>query len=409
MLKSIVYKTAFYALSFLISILSARLVNIEDLGLFTVLFSISSISIIFLSYGVETFVLKEFVEKNRSGEITQLVNDRFFSSIILSLFPAAVFIFLGVGIFQIFVLFSIIIMAMHRNLIANFLFSSLRIQQALMVQEGWQALIRLISLLFLWALSNTYLSGFDFTVSALIFSWFFGVLSSFLIANWIIRHKFRVSSAPNEIKKRCLSLYSKSKNYWFSQAIWTSAPFIDIFIVTTLFGVKDVAGYDISVKVAAATVFFSSILHSVVAPKISILWKRGSLSEIKKLLIHVSCFFGGAATIIFIVVCLMAESIMLIWGGDYVKYSDVLICVTLAQAIKLCFGALSPFLQMTDHSDGDKNIALLSLFVRIPTSIILGLNFGLIGVASAYIISTILSNVLLLKSTVSVFKQSKTE
>ncbi|WP_318435584.1 oligosaccharide flippase family protein [Photobacterium leiognathi] len=397
MLSSIILKTIFYIVSFLISVISARMVSIADIGSFAILFSICNILIIIFGFGLDTTIIKIFSSnvKSLEYEFDTIIGDRIILQIILSPLIFLILYLYSDNLMLSLMATLIVFCVLIRNMISNLFLAKRNIIKGLFLQEGIQSITRFSILLSVFIFLIIIQKENIYNINILYIAWLVGVLLSFIISVFIYTINNFESYNIKGAVIRLFCLIKDSKNFWLSQIIWLTIPYIDILIISKILNYTDVAGYDTAAKIAAAGVFFSSVTQSVIAPKISNIWNGGKIEELLQYLKKVSVIFVMLSLISFLFFYTLGTQILLIWGSDFVPYYEVLLIVALSQLLKMTFGPLSSLLQMSGYSNLELRVALLNLPIKVITSIVLGIYFGVIGIAISVLISTLLSNTVL--------------
>lgn len=396
MLTPLFLKLALYTISFVISVASARIVGIEDLGRFTVVFSLVGILTVVFNCGIDTTIIRVFSSSEKIGKrlnIGIVLGDRIIS--LFFLYP--VFIVLSYIILNDFMLSilssTLTFMVIFRNTASNYLNAKKLYVKGIFFQEGIQSVVRLSFLL-----GTLLLLTFDIVdsrIEYLYFSWFIGVFVSTFFLYLFIQDDIEITLNFYGFFDRFRNILNESVSYWVSQIVWLCSPFLDIILISYILNVSDVSGYDTAAKIASAGVFFSSITQTVIAPQISSLWDSCKISELKRFLRKVTFFFFSLSLISLMVFVFFGKDFLSIWGEEFKDYYNILVIISVAQMVKMTFGVLTSLLQMSGYAKVEMRIALVSIPLRIVMSVFLGFSIGVEGFAISILISTIIVNVTL--------------
>lgn len=203
------------------------------------------------------------------------------------------------------------------------------------------------------------------------------------------------------VKKLNLSIHSEIKSSFFVKdsfpmLLSTSVLLLLSMVDTQIMGVYEskanVGIYTVAVKIAALTVFTLQAINSILAPKIAKSYAENSnnferLIKFSTNLNFIITLLIAAAIIFF------NESILDLFGNEFIDGSIVLIILCIGQIINSYSGSVGIILQMIGKQKVQQNFVLVAFFLNIGLTLILTPSYGGIGAATATVISMAFWNI----------------
>lgn len=159
-------------------------------------------------------------------------------------------------------------------------------------------------------------------------------------------------------------------------------------VILGFFGAtKDVAIYDIALKVSALSSLALLAINAYVGPRISELFSAGKTSELKKLIETCSMYCFWISLLLALVGIVLGPYILGFYGDEFLAGVVSLRLVLVAQFLSAMCGPVSLVLQMTNNQSLFQRIYGAALIVHLILNVLLIPQFGLNGAAVATLIS----------------------
>ncbi|MFW1767468.1 oligosaccharide flippase family protein [Acinetobacter bereziniae] len=330
--------------------------GVSQYGVYVFSISIITFFIYFVNFGFDIPALKLTSEHPNNDSIkSKVISDVFFSKLYLALFSFFIFIFIifFVPVFQPH--FSVMLIAYFQVIGAVFLplwyFQAL---QKMKIITIIQLLVKVLTLplIFIFVKNKT-----DVWVFALITS--LGVLFSSIIGfvYIIILDKVKIKYKKiNDI----LYMYKESLPYFFSVITGITKEQSIVILMGVFFGMREVALYDLAVKIISIprTIFVS--LNTAIFPKLI-----NSLN--KKIVKKIIGFEFLIGIIVFLIILMFGEYVIrLLGGGDMLEAYDLSLILSLTVTVWLVVGCFIYFVfvprEKSDIVFKNQLVALFSLF-----------------------------------------------
>jgi len=135
-------------------------------------------------------------------------------------------------------------------------------------------------------------------------------------------------------------------------------------------------------------------VNLVVAPKFAYAFSKGLQADVRSLSLTSSKLMIVMASPVLLVMLLFPESLMRLFGDEYVIAAPLLQIMAVGQFINVVTGSVAYLLTMTNHEKDFRNVVLFSGPLAIVLAFYLTKEFGLIGAAYATAISVATQNLL---------------
>ena len=163
---------------------------------------------------------------------------------------------------------------------------------------------------------------------------------------------------------------------------------IDPVILGNLISSHEVGIFMIAFKISVTLSVIQVGFNSYLSPKFVQFHgeKLRHLFYISTVLMAVSGLFLS------LFVAFFSEEILLLFGREFVVANDLLLCLILVQFVHLATGSAGLMMMLNGHEKIVGNIIFFSLILKVFFSYILVDIFGVIGIAYASLISSIMQN-----------------
>lgn len=167
----------------------------------------------------------------------------------------------------------------------------------------------------------------------------------------------------------------------------------DLIMIGYFLGEKKVGIYSIAMRTAILGTFFLGSVGMIFAPKISELFHDGRIKELTKIYQALTKWITYINLIFFSIIILFSESIMRIFGSEYIAGASALILIGIGQFANSAAGTAGEMIVMTGKSKIDFYINLGSMIVNVFLNILLIPVLGIEGAAIASLVSFSTANI----------------
>ncbi len=173
--------------------------------------------------------------------------------------------------------------------------------------------------------------------------------------------------------------------------LWTDTLMLGFFALS-----KDVGIYNAAMKTAMQTSIILVSFNSIFAPVLSDLYNKGEMEKLEKLYKVVTKWIYSASFPVFLLLLLLSNELMLLFGHDFGAGRTPLIILALAQLVNAGVGPVGVILVMS----GKQNIMMYNTaaisILNISLNWFLIPIYGITGAALATGISTVALNIVML-------------
>tara|TARA_B100001758_G_C18400314_1_gene608590 strand:- start:713 stop:1996 length:1284 start_codon:yes stop_codon:yes gene_type:complete len=207
---------------------------------------------------------------------------------------------------------------------------------------------------------------------------------------------------------------SKSISFNVKEIFLTSAPMalstiayfimqsIDVIILSIYEGFNQIAYYSVSVKLALTIALALMSVNIVIAPKVAEVFEKGHFNEMQLLIKNSTRIIVLISIIALSILILFSETILALFGPEYVTANEALLILLAAQFFNAISGPGSIYLNMSGRQRVLNKILIIGLLFNILLNFYFIPIEGITGAAKATFIS-----VLAWKTMVAVFIYSK--
>ena len=169
---------------------------------------------------------------------------------------------------------------------------------------------------------------------------------------------------------------------------------LDIIILGLVCPVREVGLYAIASRLASLVNLLLQVVNTAVAPKIASLYSKNKLFDLESMIISTSRTLFVFAFIVFILYISFGRLILSLWGDEYLLAYSMLIILAVGNLIDVSFGSVGYLLSMTGNEKTLLFINILLLLLNILLSVVLSLLYGSVGMAISSAITLLFSNVI---------------
>lgn len=168
---------------------------------------------------------------------------------------------------------------------------------------------------------------------------------------------------------------------------------IDIILLGRFEVYDKVAYYSVAVKLATITTLSLISVNIVIAPKIAELHTVKDLNNLQLTLTKSSRIIFGLNLLSVVILILLSNFILTLFGDEYVEAKNALIILLIAQLISSLCGSVGVYMNMTGKQLILQRFLLVALFLNIVLNWLLIPKYSLVGAAYATSISIMFWNV----------------
>jgi O-antigen/teichoic acid export membrane protein len=165
-----------------------------------------------------------------------------------------------------------------------------------------------------------------------------------------------------------------------------------VFYITGL--ADEFAFFSVAQRVSNIVIFFNIVATFMLGPYASKMYAEGEIAQLRKLFLKL-CFVTTAAVLPFVVVMLvMPEKVMGIFGADYAQGAIYLQVMVVSQLINVATGSANTILIMTGHARQLVYALLISFLVGAAVTFVLGGLWGGLGYALGLAVILLIQNLI---------------
>jgi O-antigen/teichoic acid export membrane protein len=157
---------------------------------------------------------------------------------------------------------------------------------------------------------------------------------------------------------------------------------------------EEVGVFGAAVRIATLIAFFLTAANSVLAPKFVELHSKGDIAGLGRLTRNFAMFMTLATSPFFIVLIVMNQTIMGLFGSEFAIGGTALMILAMGQAVNTMTGSVGNLLMMTGHERDIRNTSVFGGALTVGLSLLLIPLYGFIGAAIATASSVAAMNVI---------------
>ena len=386
-------------LTMLVGIILARQLGPENFGIYSLLMSIISLSVVPIVAGLPELFMREIAKLKSDGkneDLNQILSWGLIHVIVSSLAVLILFflylLFWGGRYLELLLIILLIIP--FRSLINQGSAILVGFKKPLLALVPMGIINPLLILLFLLVIHIL-----DVTLSLVNFVYYvvFSFFCTFLVCGVLVWAKCKRESVVLTYSLDYLSWYKKLLPFFFlSIASILNAELatimLGIFSTTESIGIYRVAFQGISVLTIGL-----AMVNSIVGPNIARTYREGNLQDAQKLIsksVRLSVLFSLPLAIVFTLFA--SEIVSLIYGSDYLNAGEILIILTFGQIVNVLIGSVGLILNMTGNEKHTVKALIISLIVSFVLMLLLIPMYDGLGAAVSVSIGMIIWNIVML-------------
>jgi O-antigen/teichoic acid export membrane protein len=168
----------------------------------------------------------------------------------------------------------------------------------------------------------------------------------------------------------------------------------DVLVLGIWRDAAEVGIYGIALRIALLTAFILSAINVVVAPQFAALHAQGNDTALKRLAQQGAFWTLVAAAPAILVLLLVPDLILQIFGPQFREGAGVLRILALGQLVNVATGSVGVLLVMTGHEKLMRNIVAASAVLNLLGNLVLVPRYGAIGAAASTALSLAFMNIL---------------
>lgn len=397
-----------YILGFAINFIMARYYGAEIMGQYTLINTYIQMILIFTIFGLDNGMVKyvaRYNSKNDEKTVYKVIKIALTYTIILSL----------IGTIITFVFRKYIGLIFNDNILANSLvigsfliiprtinrlFGGIyrgfkQIKYYILAKQVYTKLIRIVLLIIFIFFNIDTLNNVIITL--LISSLFISIFLFYQFKNFDINLKkiifdiFNFNNNNKKIRNQLLSYSSTMILISFMSVILsrTDRVMIGIFSSSSSVGI-----YNIAATVGGLATFLLSSSNMAFAPIISELYTQDKVSILNDLYSTITKWIVMFTLPIIVTIIIFPETILSVFGAEYIDAKYVLILIALGHMINAFVGANGLILNMSGHERFELYNNIMMSVINIILNLILIPRFGILGAAIATCLSITTINIL---------------
>jgi len=154
----------------------------------------------------------------------------------------------------------------------------------------------------------------------------------------------------------------------------------------------DVGIFNILMKIATPIAFILIAFQRSSMPRIAKKYAEGDIEYLKEAFLKIGLLAGILGLCFFLIVLFFGQNILLVWNIEEYEVYKSLIILALGFLINAATSVAGPILAMTGHENIHSNINVVSVGLQVTLSLVLTIEFGIIGAAASFTAIMLFSN-----------------
>ena len=384
-------------LGLLLSIVVARLIGAEGIGIINLSNRIVNISLLFGLFGIQNIIVRSVAsskKKQNYNSISNLIHTSVINNGTLTILISILLISLSGAISNSFfnepnlkIPLQIALSVMTFQVISRIYSSGLvglnKIWQSNLVDQALSIFVTLVLLSLLLALNieiTVILVAIIYATSRL-----FVTLSIFLYWENIFPYKAK------KIQKS-IQLFKSSFPLFVASISTTIINNIDLIVLGILSTSKEVGIYSVAAQIAMIPRTILLVVNSALSPKISGLFGTEQIEALESLIQRTIRILVILSIGVLMVFLLGGKFILSLWGNSFTDAYYVLVILGFGQAYNLATGPTGVTLVMCELDQIFRNNQMIMMTFSIISSIVFTYFWGIVGIALAQALTIILNN-----------------
>ncbi len=174
-------------------------------------------------------------------------------------------------------------------------------------------------------------------------------------------------------------------NIWFTN--------LPVFVLPQLASTEEIGLFGAAFRLVMLSTTILVSLSALFGPRFVSSFKNNDIQSLKQELHHSQWYSLAAYLPFFIFFVIFPETILSVFGEEFIQAKDILLILAIAQLINSATGLVGYFLIMIHYEKKELLILLFSFFIMLPLMVILGNTYGILGVTIAYAIGIAIKNI----------------
>jgi O-antigen/teichoic acid export membrane protein len=395
--KTMIVKVFGLIASLLTSIIVARTLGVEGVGIINLINQLGAVLLVFTLFGFRTVIVKYVsIAKSRQlyRDILIVIKTSLIFNGLLSICFAALGVFLLPVVVKLFsdnqelyypliIGFFMLIPQTYSRVYASALNGYGKNWQSSLVDQALSSILILIGLFIYW------ITEIPFTPTGVLLLYAISRIILLIIMIVLWKKTFSLKGKVNINLKPMLKMGLPMLLITGGLVITSN---IDSLMLGSLSSLNDVGLYTIAAKLALLTSFFLAVSNTVLSPKIAALYDKNQINELSVMINKTTRFLLFIAIISLLIFIFFGKLILGLWSSDFVLAYPILILLSIGQFFNIATGCSGLLLVMTGHEKVQGYISGFSLILNIILNIILINLYGALGAAIATAITVALEN-----------------
>lgn len=383
-------KASVIVLNFLLIMLAARVMDMQDFGIFSILFSAAGLFCIIATFGQQMLLMRSWNEYVAADDPARLKGALLYGIIACLLGGTLI----GTGFFLWAASTYSVLLALAVTLYlaaqAASLTSSHLVRTAIGVGAGdgyGNLLVVVPAILYL---AERLVTGQPAQVASVFLLFAAGGLAALAIHFFLLRRRLgRLYPGIRQLKPRFefADWRSRSLKLWVSNGLEATNQYLDVLIIGYLMSPAVAGGYFVTTRLANAFATASDTMHMFSTRHIPDLYYRGELKALNRLMDSVALLTAGFVVAGLIVLLAGGQFFLGIFNEAYVPYYPALALLVFGTGAIASAGSCGSILMLTGHEGRYLSIIAATVLIRAIGFFLLIPPLGILGAVSATTVS----------------------
>lgn len=403
---ALVFKILSVVLTYFFFYFFAKLYGANGLGIFNTCFTVLILSSVLAKLGLDTAIVKYIAEFTANKKANKIANLYWVSFVLI--------IIAGAGLALVIVFFSDVLSTLffesikYKKLFAIIGFTIVPLAITQLNAEYFRGLKKITAYsslqngtIYFGILLLIFISRrWETDVVNVIYFLFYAALALMFSSTFFVVRVHNTEFFMTRIKevgdykigKR--KLLSVSIPMLFSNSLFLVMSWTDTLFLSAYHGEDFVGIYNVALKIASLNTIALIAINSIASPKFSEIYSSEGKRRFKRIVKQTTFLNWLVSFPIFAIILVFPESILNIFGSDFITGKTALIVLSIGQIVSAFSGSTMILLNMTGREKAGRNILAITVMVNVILNYMLVPRYGIIGAAYATMISTIIWNVI---------------
>ena len=184
-----------------------------------------------------------------------------------------------------------------------------------------------------------------------------------------------------------------SFNLLITNCVYALGSYGDKIILIYFLSISELGIYSVVLTIATFVPLVLTSVNSILSPIVSQLHSQNKLKELKYYFQLSGKFVFKLSFPLIVFIFIFSDSIMSLFGDDFIRGSSLLSLIILGQFINISMGSVGLMLQMTGLEKPMRNILIISSLITFTLYFLFIEKWGLIGLGIVYIFNIIFQNI----------------